>query len=219
MTKNLFAHFIRHCDPQHIKETAIEENGKLIPIKKMIVSKDSKRIYFHAVNEKDNFNILKNQIEDCKMLITNHNDYQYSILITTKTDSYIKVHINMEEGYSPYAYTSEVVENYSTVAACIPKYMDKFKGKTVNIQHCTNTVKYRTFSEETDGVTMTVTDRYTIKDFDYEIFYDKFSNNIPCIRMYSNTDNSVLSCAMGVDLINGNMIFTADGYFKISITD
>lgn len=154
MTKNLFTHFIRHCDPQHIKETAIERNGKLIPIKKMIVSKDSKRIYFHAVDEKYNFNIFKNQIEDCKMLITNHNDYQYSILITTKTDNYIKVHINMEEGYSPYAYTSEVVENYSTVAACIPKYMDKFKGKTVNIQHCTNTVKYRTFSEETDGVTM-----------------------------------------------------------------
>lgn len=221
MTKNQFANFVRNCDSKYFKEMTLEKRGKLIPLKKMLESKDSKRIYFQAFDEQDSFNIFKNSIADVDMLTTSREDYQYSIMITTKSDNEFsfKVHFNMAEGYSPYAYTENIIKNYKEVADSIPKYMDKFIGKTVTVLHCTNTAIYRTFSEEYDGHTFPVTDSYIISDFAYEIRYDKVAPNIPCIKMYSKSNNKIFTYAMCVSLITDHMIFTADGEFKLNVIE
>ena len=221
MTKNQFANFIRKCDSKSFKEMTLEKSGKIIPLKKMIESKDSQRIYFHAVDEQDSFYIYKNSIADVDMLTTSREDYQYSVMITTKSDNdfSFKVHFNMAEGYSPYAYTKNIIDNYKAVVSAIPKYMDKFIGKTVTVLHCTNTPIYRTFTEGNDGHTLPVTDSYIISDFAYEICYGKVTPNIPCIKLYSKSNEKIFTCAMGVNLIADHMVFTADGEFKLSVIE
>lgn len=221
MTKNQFANFVRKCNPQCFKEIALEKSGKLIPLKKMLESKDSKRIYFHAVDEQDSFHIFKNCITDVDMLTNSREGYQYSVMFTIKSDNEFsfKVHFNMAEGYSPYAYTENIIKNYKDVVNAIPKYMDKFIGKTVTVLHCTDTPIYRTFSEEDDGHTFPVTDSYIISDFAYEIFYDKIAPNVPCIKMYSKSNDKIFSCAMGVNLITDHIVFTADGEIKLNVIE
>lgn len=147
MTKIQFFNFVRQCNPQCFKEMALEIKGKFIPLKKMLESKDSKRIYFHAVDGQNDYNIFKNCIIDMDMLTTSREGYQYSIMITTKSenDTIFKLHFNMAEGYSPYAYTDGLIDNYKIVVDSIPKYMDKFIGKTTVVKHYINNSTYRTF--------------------------------------------------------------------------
>ena len=38
MNKNMFARFIQHCGKNYFKDIALEKDGKLIPLKKIIVS-------------------------------------------------------------------------------------------------------------------------------------------------------------------------------------
>ena len=143
-------------------------------------------------------------------------DYAYSLLITTKNDKSIKVHINMKEGYSLYAYTDDVIRNYKAVAEAVPNHLDKFKGKTVTVLHSTNTAMYRIFSEKVDGDVLPVTDSYIIHNFDYCVYYDEITPNIPCIKMFSKDNKNIYSCAMGVDLILDNVVYTADGEFILN---
>ncbi|MGN0606510.1 MAG: hypothetical protein ACI4JM_08315 [Oscillospiraceae bacterium] len=215
MNKNMFARFIQNCDRTHFKDIALEKDEKLIPLKKIIVSRDNKRLYFIAVDEKDSCNYYRNQIVNLEMLNTNRDDFDYSIIISTKTDECFKVHINMEDGYSLYAYIDDVIRNYNAVSEAIPKYLDKYKGKNVVVKHNTDSAMYRTFNEEDDATVFPVTDSYVINDFDYVIFYDAVSPNIPCIKMYSNENKNIYACAMGVKLITDKVIFTADGEFLI----
>ena len=221
MTKNQFANFVRKCDSKGFTEMILEREGEFISLKKMSESKDSKRIYFHAVDEQDSFHIYKNNIADVDMLTTSREGYQYSVMITTKLDNYFsfKVHFNMVEGYSPYAYTKNTIYNYKSVVNSIPKYMNKFIGKTVNVLHFTDTAMYRTFSEEDDGHTLPITDSYIIHDFAYEIFYDKVALNIPCIKMYSKSNNRIFTCAIGVKFVNDIIMFTADGEYKLNVIE
>ena len=125
----------------------------------------------------------------------------------------------MAEGYSPYAYTKNIIDNYKAVVSSIPKYMDKFIGKTVTVLHCTDTPIYRTFAEDDDGHTLPVTGSYIISDFAYEIRYDKVAPNIPCIKIYSKNNEKIFTYAMGVNLITDHMVFTADGEFKLSVIE
>lgn len=215
MNKNMFARFIQNCDRTHFKEIALEKNGKLIPLKKMLVSRDNKRLYFIALDENDSCDYYRNQIVNLEMLNTNRDDFDYSIMISTKTDECFKVHINMEDGYSLYAYTGDVIRNYNAVSEAIPKHLDNYKGKNVVVKHNTDSAMYRTFNEEDDATVFPVTDSYVINDLDYVIFYDAVSPNIPCIKMYSNENKNIYACAMGVKLITDKVIFTADGEFLI----
>ena len=54
MNKNMFARFIQNCDRTHFKDIALEKDGKLIPLKKMLVSRDNKRLYFGKKRGKNN---------------------------------------------------------------------------------------------------------------------------------------------------------------------
>lgn len=215
MNKNMFARFIQNCDRTHFKDIALEKDGKLIPLKKIIVSRDNKRLYFIAVDENDSCDYYRNQIVNLEMLNTNRDDFDYSIMISTKTNECFKVHINMEDGYSLYAYTDDVIRNYNAVSEAIPKHLDNYKGKHVVVKHNTDSAMYRTFNEEDDATVFPITDSYVINDLDYVIFYDAVSPNIPCIKMYSNENKNIYACAMGVKLISDKVIFTADGEFVI----
>ncbi len=215
MNKNMFARFIQNCDRTHFKDIALEKDGKLIPLKKMLVSRDNKRLYFIAEDEKDSCNYYRNQIVNLEMLNINRDDYEFSIIISTKTNECFKVHINMEDGYSLYAYTDDVIRNYNAVSEAISKHLDNYKGKNVVVKHNTDSAMYRTFSEEDDATVYPVTDSYIINGFDYCIFYNSITPNIPCIKMYSNENKNIYACAMGVKLITDKVIFTADGEFVI----
>lgn len=215
MNKNMFARFIQNCDRTRFKDIALEKDGKLTPLKKMLLSRDNKRLYFIAVDENDSCDYYRNQIVNLEMLNTNRDDFDYSIMISTKTNECFKVHINMEDGYSLYAYTDDVIRNYNAVSEAIPKHLDNYKGKNVVVKHNTDSAMYRTFNEEDDATVFPVTDSYVINDLDYVIFYDAVSPNIPCIKMYSNENKNIYACAMGVKLITDKVIFTADGEFLI----
>lgn len=215
MTKNQFTNLIRKCKSDRFTEIAVEKDGALIPVTRMSISKDDSRICFHNADNKIVTAIEKRNISDVEQLNRNRDDYDYSLLITTKNGKSIKVHINMEDGYSLYAYTDDVIGEYKVIAEAIPKYLDKFKGKTVTVLHSTNTAMYRTFSEEVDGDVLPVTDSYIIHNFDYCIYYDEITPNIPCIKMYSKENRNIYACAMGVDLILDRAIFTADGEYLI----
>lgn len=221
MTKKQFTNLIRKCDSDIFKEIAIEKDGALIPISKIGISQDRNRIFFHTKEHYSKIAIAmyNHNIDDVELLKTSRYGFDYSLLITPKTgrsiDKSIKVHINMKDGYSLYAYTDDVIGEYKAVAEAIPKYLDKFKGKTVTVLHSTNTAMYRTFSEEVDGDVFPVTDSYIIHNFDYCIYYDEITPNIPCIKMYSKENRNIYACAMGVDLILDRAIFTADGEYVI----
>lgn len=211
----MFARFIQNCDRSHFKDIALEKDEKLIPLKKIIVSRDNKRLHFIGVDEKDSCNYYRNQIVNLEMLNTNRDDFDYSLMISTKTNECFKVHINMEDGYSLYAYTDDVIRNYKAVSEAIAKHLDNYKGKNVVVKHNTDSAMYRTFSEEDDATVFPVTDSYIINDLDYVIFYDAVSPNIPCIKMYSNENKNIYACAMGVKLISDNVVYTANGEFVI----
>lgn len=215
MTKNQFTNLIRNCNSDLFTEIAIEKNGVVIPIKKIGVARDDKKIFFHTKENRIATAIEKSNILDIELITVSRDDFDYSLLITTKNDNNIKVHINMEDGYSLYAYTDNVIRNYNAVSKSIPKHLDKYKGKNVTIKHNVNTAMYRTIIDEDDETVLPVTDSYIINDFDYVIFYDAVSPNIPCIKMYSNENKNIYTCAMGVKLITDKVIFTADGDFVI----
>lgn len=222
MTKNQFTNLIRKCKSDLFTEIAVEKDGTLIPLSKIGISQDRNRIFFHTKdhNHKTAIAMYNHNIDDVELLKTSRDGYDYSLLITPKTgrsiDKNIKVHINMKDGYSLYAYTDDVIGEYKAVAEAIPKNLDKFKGKTVTVLHSTNTAMYRTFSEEVDGDVLPVTDSYIIHNFDYCIYYDGVAPNIPCIKMYSKENRNIYACAMGVHLILGNVVYTADGEFILN---
>lgn len=219
MNKNQFIRFVKNCNPELLTSIAITRSGKVKPVEKITVTDDKKKFRFHFENSKKNFTINVKAIYSVDMLATSQEGYSWSVLVATKNDTTFKVHFNMAEGYSPYAYTENFIENYKAVVDAIPKYMDKFIGKTVTVLHSVNTSMYRTFSEEDDGHTLPVTDSYIINDFDYEIFYGKFSSNVPCIKMYSKSNDKIFTCAMSVSLITDHMVFTADGKFKLTVIE
>lgn len=222
MTKKQFTNLIRKCDSDIFKEIAIEKDGVLIPISKIGISQDRNRIFFHTKNNNHKTAIAMNNynIDDIVMLKINRDYFDYSLMIIPKAgrgiDKSIKVHINMKDGYSLYAYTDDVIRNYKAVAEAVPNHLYKFKGETVVVKHSTNSAMYRTFSEEENGDVLPVTDSYIMHNFDYVIFYDGITPNIPCIKMYSKDNKNIYTCAMGVHLISDNVVYTADGEFILN---
>ena len=216
MTKNQFTSLIRKCDSDIFKEITVEKNGVLIPVTRMCNSKNDGMICFFNADNKVATAINKRDISSVEQLKISCDDYAYSLLITTKNDKSIKVHINMKDGYSLYAYTDDVIRNYKAVAEAIPNHLDKFKGETVVVKHSTNSAMYRTFSEEENGDVLPVSDSYIIHNFDYCIYYDEITPNIPCIKMYSKDNKNIYACAMGVDLISDNVVYTADGEYILN---
>jgi len=216
MTKNQFTRLVQRCDSNHFTSIALEKNGKIIPLRKMHISHDDKRIYFHAVDEKESCNIFKNNISDVAMLNKGLDGYHWSVKITTKSGEEVKVHMNMEAGFSPYAYTNDLIENYKAVAKALPKHLDKFKEKTLIVQHCTSTTIYKE-ADDDGGDVQPVTDNYIIHNFDYKIFYDDNAPNIPCVRMFSKDNSMIFACAMGVKLVSSPMLFTADGEYSLKV--
>lgn len=219
MTKNQFTNLIRKCDSDLFTEIAVEKDGALIPVTRMCNSKNDGMICFFNADNKVATAINKRDISSVEQLNISCDDYAYSLLITTKNDKSIKVHINMKDGYSLYAYTDDVIRNYNAVAEAIPNHLDKFKGKTVVVKHRTTTAMYRTFSEEENGDVLPVTDSYIMHNFDYVIFYDGITPNIPCIKMYSKDNKNIYACAMGVHLISDNVVYTADGEFILNVME
>lgn len=216
MTKNQFINIIRQCDGDIFKEIAIEKDNMLIPVKRICNSKNDSVISFINTENKVITSINKRDMSTVKQLNTSLDNYDYSLLITTKNDKSIKVHINMKDGYSLYAYTDDVIRNYKAVAEAVPNHLDRFKGETVVVKHSTNSAMYRTFSEEENGDVLPVTDSYIMHNFDYVIFYDGITPNIPCIKMYSKNNKNIYTCAMGVHLISDNVVYTADGEFILN---
>lgn len=216
MTKNQFINIIRQCDSDIFKEIAIEKDNMLIPVKRICNSKNDSVISFINTENKVITSINKRDMSTVKQLNTSLDNYDYSLLITTKNDKSIKVHINMKDGYSLYAYTDDVIRNYKAVAEAVPNHLDRFKGETVVVKHSTNSAMYRTFSEEENGDVLPVTDSYIMHNFDYVIFYDGITPNIPCIKMYSKDNGNIYTCAMGVHLISDNVVYTADGEFILN---
>ena len=216
MTKNQFINIIRQCDSDIFKEIAIEKDNMLIPVKRICNSKNDSVISFINTENKVITSINKRDMSTVKQLNTSLDNYDYSLLITTKNDKSIKVHINMKDGYSLYAYTDDVIRNYKDVAEAVPNHLDRFKGETVVVKHSTNSAMYRTFSEEENGDVLPVTDSYIMHNFDYVIFYDGITPNIPCIKMYSKDNKNIYACAMGVNLISDNVVYTADGEFILN---
>lgn len=216
MTKNQFINIIRRCDSDIFKEIAIEKDNMLIPVKRICNSKNDSVISFINTENKVITSINKRDMSTVKQLNTSLDNYDYSLLITTKNDKSIRVHINMKDGYSLYAYTDDVIRNYKAVAEAVPNHLDRFKGETVVVKHSTNSAMYRTFSEEENGDVLPVTDSYIMHNFDYVIFYDGITPNIPCIKMYSKDNGNIYTCAMGVHLISDNVVYTADGEFILN---
>lgn len=219
MTKNQFIRFVKNCNPELLTSIAITRSGKVTPIEKITVTDNKREFRFHYENSKKTFTIYVNAIYDVDMLTTSQEGYSWSILISTKYDTFFKVHFNMVEGYSPYAYTDNFIDNYKYVVDVIPKYMDKFIGKTVSVLHCADSSVYRTLIEEEDTYARPVTDSYIIENFAYEIHYDKVAPNIPCIKMYSKNNDKIFTYAMGVHLIIDHMVFTADGEYKLNVIE
>lgn len=222
MTKKQFTNLIRKCDSDIFKEIAIEKDGVLIPISKIGISQDRKRIYFHTTdhNRKTAIAMYYHNIDDIVMLNTSREDFDYSLMIIPQIgrgiDKTIKVHINMKDGYSLYAYTDDVIRNYKAVAEAVPNHLDRYKGETVVVKHSTISAMYRTFSEEEDGDVLPVTDSYIMHNFDYVIFYDGIAQNVPCIKMFSKDNRNIYTCAMGVHLLSDNVVYTADGEFILN---
>ena len=219
MTKNQFTNLIRKCKGNLFTEIAVEKDGVLIPVTRMCNSKNDGVICFINADNKVATAINKRDISTVEQLNTSRDDYDYSLLITTKNDKSIKVHINMKDGYSLYAYTDDVIRNYKAVAEAVPNHLDRYKGETVVVKHSTISAMYRTFSEEEDGDVLPVTDSYIMHNFDYVIFYDGIAQNVPCIKMFSKDNRNIYTCAMGVHLISDNVVYTADGEFILNVMD
>lgn len=216
MNKNMFARFIQNCDRTHFKDIALEKDGKLIPLKKMLVSKDSKRIYFIGVDEKDSCNYYRNHIVNLEMLNTNRYDFDYSFLITIDNGKSIKVHINMKDGYSPYAYTDDVIQKYSKLENDLTNFLNSHIHGDVIVYFYSNTCIYRTV-DENNQIQLPLVSKYVIPNFSYEIFHDNIALNIPCIELYSH--NSILTSAviMGICDIKGNKIITDIGEYVLEV--
>lgn len=115
MTKNQFIRFVKNCNPELLTSIAITRSGKVIPIEKITVTDNKREFRFHYENSKKTFTIYVNAIYDVDILTTSKKGYSWSVVVATKYGTTFKVHFNMAEGYSPYAYTDNFIDNYKYV--------------------------------------------------------------------------------------------------------
>lgn len=225
MTRNQFVNFIRNCNPENITDIALERNNELIKLSEIKMSKDNKMLCFVTDDREKSFNSLKYWITDVKVLNDSHEGYQWSIKFyenpkdnRLEPDTFI-VHINMIEGFSPFAYRTNFLDNYENVTAAIPEYLDAFIGKNVLVCHSTNTATYNTFDDDGETLITPMTDSYVIDDFQYTVFYNEIAPNIPCIKIFSGNREDIFACAMGVKLVTPNLISTFDGSYVLKVVE
>lgn len=133
-------------------------------------------------------------------------------------ETYVKVHRSYqdsyEHGYSPFCFDDLMKKNYDDVVKTIPKYLDKYKGKNVVVNHCTASDTFITFSEETNGSTLPITDSYIIHDFDYKLYT---TESLPCVKMISKDNENIYACAMGIQIVSATTLYCADEKYYLRI--
>lgn len=217
MTKYQFIKFFTNKNArEHITQLAMEKDSKVTPLKSISFDGKSKRIYFNITNDKGNPHVNIDNINNFDRLFHSIDGFRYSFVIETKDNELIKVHMSMEDGYSPFCYDEMTRRNYDDVVKAIPKYLDEFKGKKVLINHGTTSDTFTTFCEETDGSALPITGSYFINDFDYKIYYE---NDVPCVKMFDQTNENIYAVAMGVSLVSGTTLYCAGGEVFLRIME
>lgn len=209
MTIHNFIKFITNKNAkEHLTQLVMEKDNKVTPLKSILFDGKSKRIYFNITSDKGNPYVNIKSITDFDRLYYSIGDFQCGFRIETKDDEVIKVHISMEDGYSPFCYDEMTKRNYEEVIKAIPKHLDTFKGKKVIISQATSSDTFTTFCEEINGSSLPITGSYIINDFDYTIYYE-FS--VPCVKMIDRVNKDIYAVAMGVSLVSGTTLFYAGG--------
>lgn len=186
----------------------MEKDSKVTLLKSISFDGKSKRIYFNITNDKGNPHVNIKSIADFDRLSHSIDGFQYSFIIETKNNEVIKVHMSMEDGYSPFCYDDTAKINNDGVEKAIPKYLDVFKGKKVLINQGTVSDTFTTFCEEINGSSLPITGSYIINDFDYKIYYE---SGVPCVKMIDRTNKDIYAVAMGVSLVSETTLYYAGG--------
>lgn len=217
MTKYQFIRFVKNKAARgHITNIAMEKDGKITPLKSINIDWKNKRLYFNITEEKGNPYVKVHEITDFERLSHSIDGYQWSFIIQTKSDEIIRLHMSMDDGYSPFCYDEFEKKNYADVMKAIPKYLDKYKGKTVIVNHATKSDTFLTFSEETDGSALPIADSYIIHDFDYKIYT---MEGLPCVKMICKDNENTYACALGISLVSENTLYCADGEHYLRIME
>lgn len=226
MTIEYFIDFITNKTARkHITHIAMERDNTVTPLKS--IKFDGRRIYLNITDDKDNPYIAIKKIFAFERLFHSIEGFQYSFIIVTKNAEVIKVHMSMEDGYSPFCYYDTDRRNNDSIAKAICEKLDMFKGKKVLILHGTSSDTFTTFCEEIDVSVLPITGSYIINDFDYKIYSE---NGLPCVKMLDQTNNYLYAVAMGVyfvsetviedmDYVSGTTLYCEGGEVKLRIME
>ena len=194
MIKNMMrkSTLIRLAHSRKIDRINIEEIGtdRVIHCAGLYVSKRG-IVYFNDENRKA---LLSFKMSDVviisRMDIEPVKDNEYIFIFELKDCTAYKVRIFMQEGYTPFVFSKNDIDNFKAVYDAIPKKLDDLRGKSVIVQQTIGTEQFNIYAPRNDSESEEVAISFVINNFDYTV---EMIECVPVIRIY-DTDNKDISC-------------------------
>lgn len=175
-----------------IDHVTVEEIGtdRVIHCASLFVSKKG-IVYFNDENRKALLSFKMNDV----IIISRTNqkpvkDNEYIFLFELKDCTAYKVKIFMQEGYTPFVFSKNDIDNFKAVYDAIPNKLDYLKGKSVIVQQTISTEEFNIYAPENDSESEETAAAFVINNFDYTV---EMIECVPVIKIY-DADNENVSC-------------------------
>lgn len=183
---------IRLAHSGKIDHLTIEEMGTntVIRCESIFVSKKGK-VYF---NDKERQALLSFKMNNI-LIISRTNDKpvkdnEYIFLFELKDCTAYKIRIFMQEGYTPFVFSRNDIDNFKAVYDAVPKKLDDLRGKSVIVQQTIGTEQFNRYIPENDSESEEMATSFVINNLDYNV---EMIDYVPVIRIY-DADNENVSC-------------------------
>lgn len=175
-----------------IDHVTVEEIGtdRVIHCAGLFVSKKG-IVYFNDENRQALLSFKMNDV----IIISRTNykpvkDNEYIFLFELKDCTAYRVRIFMQEGYTPFVFSKNGIDNFKAVYDAIPNKLDDLRGKSVIVQQVISTEQFNIYVSENGSEGEETAASFVINNFDYTVEMIEF---VPVIRIY-DADNENVSC-------------------------
>lgn len=177
-----------------IDHLTVEEIGtdKVIHCVSLYVSRKG-NIYF---NDEEGQALLSFKMSDVviisRMDIEPVKDNEYIFIFKLKDCTAYKVRIFMQEGYTPFVFSKNDIDNFKAVYDAIPKKLDDLRGKSVIVQQTIGTEQFNIYAPRNDSESEELATSFKINKLDYSV---EMIDRVPVLKII-DTDNKDILCKM-----------------------
>lgn len=184
--------FIKLAHSRKIDKITVEELGtdRIIHCESLFASRRG-TVYFNDENRKAllSFN-MKNVVIISRMDKECVEKNEYIFLFELKDCTAYKVRIFMQEGYTPFVFGKNDIDNFKAVYDAVPKKLSDLRGKSIIVQQTISTEQFNGYVPENDSESEEVAVSFVINNFDYTV---EMVESVPIIRIH-DVDNENVSC-------------------------